>query len=109
MRDTKATGHSVLAFFINPPGISTSKSGLIRLNDDGQTAGIRTRWFRIHSVGDNNVVSKDINAGDIVAVPHGRWTRGFDCNHPDGKLLYGLDPADILGVYNGNEEDLDLA
>ena len=109
MKKITATGHSVLAFFINPPGIATSKAGLIRLDDDGKTSGIRTRWFRIHSVGNDNIVTKDLNAGDIVAVPHGRWTRGFVCDHPEGKLLYALDPVDILGVYDGAEESLDLA
>jgi hypothetical protein len=51
-------------------------------------------------------VYDDIKPGDIIAVPHGRWTRGFDVNHPDGKLLYGIDAKDILGIYEGNEEDI---
>ena len=60
-------------------------------------------------MGDNNIVSKDINAGDIVAVPHGRWTKGLDVGHPEGKMIHGLDPKDIMGVYDGEESDLDLS
>lgn len=106
MRNVKATAHSVLAFFINPPGETITKGGLIKLDDDGSAQGVKTRFFKVHSVGDRNCVSNDIVPGDIVAVPHGRWTRGFDVDHPDGKKLYGLDPKDILGVYIGPEEVL---
>ena len=109
MRNIKATGHSVLAFFVNPPGEYKTPGGVIKLHDDGKTAGIKTRWFRIHSVGNNNIVSKDIKSGDIVAVPHGRWTKGLDVGHPEGKTIHGLDPKDIMGVYDGEESDLDLS
>lgn len=106
MKNVTATAHTVLAFFINPPGETVTRGGLIKMHDDGVAAGIKTRFFRIHSVGTNNCVSDDVKPGDIVAVPHGRWSRGFDVDHPEGKLLYSLDPKDILGVYDGDEADL---
>ena len=34
MRNIKATGHSVLAFFVNPPGEYKSQGGVIKLHDD---------------------------------------------------------------------------
>lgn len=106
MINVKATRTSVLGFFINPPGETVSKGGLIIINDDGNTRGIKTRFFRVHDVGVDSGVYHDIKSGDIIAVPHGRWTRGFDIDHPEGKLLYGIDAKDILGIYEGNEEDI---
>jgi len=106
MRNVKATRTTVLAWFVNPPGETKSKGGVIMLDDDGDVRGIKTRFFRIHDVGVDSGVYEDIKPGDIVAVPHGRWTRGFDVDHPEGYKLYGLDAKDILGVYTGNEENL---
>ena len=104
MKNVRAVKHSVLAFFVNPPGEGRTKGGLITLDDDGKSTGIKTRFFEIHDVGNDNVVTNDIKKGDIVAVAHGRWSRGFDIGHPEGKKLYSLDPKDILGVYTGDIE-----
>jgi hypothetical protein len=106
MRNVKATRTSVLAWFINPPSETVSKGGIIIINDDGDSRGIKTRFFRIHDVGVDSGIYHDIKPGDIVAVAHGRWTRGFDVDHPDGNKLYGLDPKDILGTYDGKVDDL---
>ena len=46
-------------------------SGLILLNDNGTTAGIRPRWGRIYAVGPEQ---KDYSVGDWICVAHGRWT-----------------------------------
>jgi hypothetical protein len=104
MKNVRAIRHSVLGFFVNPPGEGRTKGGLITLDDDGKSTGIKTRFFEIHDVGNDNVVTNDIKKGDIVAVAHGRWSRGFDIGHPEGKKLYSLDPKDILGVYTGDIE-----
>lgn len=106
MKKIRATATSVIGFFINPPGAHTTKGGIIMLDDDGKTEGIKTRFFRIHSVGENSVVAKDVKEGDIVAVPHGRWSRGIDIDHPEGKKLYALDAKDILGIYEGDESEI---
>jgi len=107
MKNVKATRHSVLAFFVNPPGQGKTKGGLITLDDNGETTGIKTRFFEVHDVGDDNVVTNDVKPGDIVAVAHGRWSRGFDIDHPEGKKLYALDPKDILGIWTGDKSVLE--
>ena len=104
MKNVRAIKHSVLGFFVNPPGEGKTKGGLITLDDDGKSTGIKTRFFEVHDVGNDNVVTHDVKKGDIVAVAHGRWSRGFDIDHPEGKKLYSLDPKDILGIWTGDIE-----
>jgi hypothetical protein len=106
MRKIRATANSVLGFFVNPPGQRTTQGGVIMLDDDGNVNGIRTRFFEIHDVGDRTEVAQDIKPGDLVAVAHGRWSRGFDVDAEDGRKLYALDPKDILGIYLGPKENL---
>ena len=104
MKNVRAIRHTVLGFFVNPPGEGRTKGGLITLDDDGKSTGIKTRFFEVHDVGNDNVVTHDVKKGDIVAVAHGRWSRGFDIDHPEGKKLYSLDPKDILGIWTGDIE-----
>ena len=89
MKNVRAVKHSVLAFFVNPPGEGRTKGGLITLDDDGENVGIKTRFFEIHDVGSDNDVTHDCKQGDIVAVAHGRWSRGFDVDHPEF-LAHGM-------------------
>lgn len=102
MRQVKATATSVLGFFINPPGETKSAGGVILIDDDANERGIKTRFFEVHDVGERTEVYEDIKKGDIVAVAHGRWSRGFDIDHPEGKKIYALDAKDILGIYTGD-------
>ena len=60
MKNVRAVKHSVLAFFVNPPGEGKTKGGIITLDDDGDASGIKTRFFEVHSVGNDNVVTDDI-------------------------------------------------
>ena len=48
MRKVRATATSVLGFFVNPPGEGRTKGGLITLDDDGKTEGIKSRFFEVH-------------------------------------------------------------
>lgn len=102
MREVKATPKSVLGFFVTPPGQSVTQGGIHLLDDNGKTEGIKTRFFEIHDVGASTIVSTDIKKGDIVAVPHGRWSRGFDIGREDGKKIHALDPKDIMMIYEGD-------
>ena len=104
MKNVRAIRHSVLGFFVNPPGEGRTKGGIITLDDDGDNTGIKTRFFEVHSVGSDNEVTNDIKEGDLVAVAHGRWSRGFDIDHPEGKKLYSLDPKDIMGIWEGDRQ-----
>ena len=49
--------------------------GIVILNDNGKTEGIRPRWGRVYDVGPEQ---KDVEVGQWVMVAHGRWTRGID-------------------------------
>ncbi len=102
MRQVKATATSVLAFFVNPPGEHTLNSGLIILDDNGDTRGIKSRYFEVHDVGSRTEVADDVKKGDIVLVAHGRWSRGFNVDDVDGRKLYALDAKDIMGIYEGD-------
>ena len=52
-------------------------------------------------------MTDDIQKGDPVAVAHGRWSRGFDVDHPEGKKLHALDPKDIMGIWTGDRSVLE--
>jgi len=80
-----------------------TSSGLMLLDDDMRTAGIRPRWARVYAIGPEQ---EDIAVGDWVLVSHGRWTRGVDIEDADGdKTLRRIDPNDILLV--SDEEPTD--
>jgi len=70
-------------------------SGIILINDNGTTAGIRPRWGRVYAVGPEQ---KDFKAGDWICVAHGRWTRGVDIEDADGNVvtIRKIDPKDVL-------------
>lgn len=79
-------------------------SGLILLNDNGTTAGIRPRWGRIYAVGPDQ---KDYSVGDWICVAHGRWTRGVEIEDADGKVITirKVDPKDILLISDEQPSD----
>lgn len=68
--------------------------GIVLLNDNGKSLGIRPRWGRVYAVGP---AQQDVQVGDWVCVAHGRWTRGIDIEDESGKhTLRRVDPKDIL-------------
>jgi co-chaperonin GroES (HSP10) len=79
-------------------------SGLILLNDNGTTAGIRPRWGRIYAVGPEQ---KDYSVGDWICVAHGRWTRGVDIEDAEGNTvtIRKVDPKDILLISDEQPSD----
>lgn len=71
-------------------------SGVILMNDNGTTAGIRPRWGQIYAVGPDQ---KDVTVGQWICVAHGRWTRGIEIEDQQGrKTIRKIDPKDILLV-----------
>lgn len=71
-----------------------SRGGLILLNDNGTTQGIRPRWAQVYAVGPEQ---HDVKVGQWILVAHGRWTRGIDIEDESGKLtIRRVDPKDIL-------------
>jgi hypothetical protein len=78
-------------------------SGVILLNDNGTTAGIRPRWARIYAVGPEQ---SDVTVGQWICVAHGRWTRGVEIEDDNGvRTIRKIDPKDILLVSNQQPND----
>jgi hypothetical protein len=73
----------------------TLNSGIVLLNDNGTSAGIRPRWGRVYAVGPRQTNFKE---GDWICVAHGRWTRGVEIEDADGHVITirKIDPKDIL-------------
>jgi len=68
--------------------------GIVLLNDNGKSTGIRPRWGQVYAVGPEQL---DVRVGEWVCVAHGRWTRGIDVEDENGKqTLRRVDPKDIL-------------
>ena len=71
-----------------------SRGGIVIINDNGTTRGIRPRWGQVYAVGPDQ---EDVRPGDWVLVAHGRWTRGIDVEDEHGKkTLRRVDPNDIM-------------
>jgi co-chaperonin GroES (HSP10) len=71
-------------------------SGIVLLNDNGKSTGIRPRWGQVYAIGPEQ---QDVSVGQWVCVAHGRWTRGVDIEDETGKkTLRRIDPKDILLV-----------
>lgn len=71
-----------------------TRSGIVLLNDNGTSKGIRPRWGQVYAVGPEQT---DVKVGEWVLVAHGRWTRGLDIEDETGaKTIRRVDPDDIL-------------
>ena len=81
----------------------TLSSGIILMNDNGTTAGIRPRWGRVYAIGPDQ---KDVKIGQWICVAHGRWTRGLDIEDAAGaKTIRRVDPKDILLISDEQPDD----
>jgi len=80
-------------------------SGILLLNDDGKTSGIRPRWAKVYAVGPEQT---EIQVGQWIFVEHGRWSRGIEVEVNDEQLtLRRVDPKSIIFVSDEepNEDD----
>ena len=77
--------------------------GIVLLNDNGKSTGIRPRWGQVYAVGPDQ---QDVRVGQWVCVAHGRWTRGIDVEDETGKkTLRRVDPDDLLIVTDEQPQD----
>ena len=77
--------------------------GIVLLNDNGKSTGIRPRWGQVYAVGPDQ---KEVTVGQWVCVAHGRWTRGIDVEDETGqKTLRRVDPNDLLIVSDEQPQD----
>lgn len=80
-----------------------SRGGIVLLNDNGSTAGIRPRWGQVYAIGPDQ---QDVAVGQWVCVAHGRWTRGIDVEDESGKrTLRRVDPKDIMLISDEPVQD----
>jgi hypothetical protein len=78
-----------------------TQSGLILMNDNGTTLGIRPRWGQVYAVGP---AQKDVRVGQWICVAHGRWTRGLEIEDETGpKTIRRIDPEDILLISDSEQ------
>lgn len=78
-------------------------SGIILLDDNGTTAGIRPRWGRVYRVG---AEQRDVQPGQWICVAHGRWTRGLEIEDAEGvRTIRRVDPKDILLISDERPSD----
>ena len=78
-------------------------SGIVLLNDNGKSTGIRPRWGQVYAVGPEQ---HEVIVGQGVCVAHGRWTRGIDVEDETGKkTLRRIDPKEIMLVSDEQPQD----
>jgi co-chaperonin GroES (HSP10) len=84
-----------------------STGGIIIMNDNGKSTGIRPRWGQVYAVGPTQT---DVAPGQWVCVAHGRWTRGLDIQDETGKkALRRVDPKEILLVSDTEPKDVSFS
>jgi co-chaperonin GroES (HSP10) len=85
-----------------------SRGGIILMNDDMKSAGIRPRWAQVYALGPD--VKADIKVGDYIMIAHGRWSRGQTIEDETGeKIIRKVDPNDILLVSEEKVEDYTMS
>ena len=80
-----------------------SQGGIIMLDDDMKSAGIRPRWAQIYALGSNVDYLK---VGQYIMISHGRWSRGQAIEDETGeKVIRKVDPKDVLLVSDNKVDD----
>lgn len=86
-----------------------TKSGIVLLNDDMKSHGIRPRWAQVYALGPDFNQYDEIKVGKWIYITHGRWTRGIDIEDETGKhTLRRVDPDDILLISDEPVNDLTI-
>lgn len=84
-------------------GERITSGGLVLLNDDSRSAGVRPRWARVYALGNQQ---KDFAVGQWILVSHGRWTRGVNIEVDGEELtIRRIDPKDVLLVSDQEPSD----
>jgi co-chaperonin GroES (HSP10) len=81
-----------------------SNGGIVLLNDNGKSTGIRPRWGQVYAIGPKQT---DVKVGDWILIAHGRWTRGMDIEDDTGKhTIRKVDPKEILLISDERPNDV---
>ncbi len=73
-------------------------NGIIIPDDNGKSQGIRPRWGKVYSIGED---IHDIRVGQWILIEHGRWTRMLKVTDDNGNELqvWGVEwPESVLLV-----------
>ena len=85
-------------------GSNTLASGIIIMDDDKKSQGIKARWAEVYSVGPRAKIH--VNPGQYVLIAHGRWTRGINIEDENGlATIRCVDPKDCLAVSDEPQND----
>jgi len=79
-------------------------NGIIIPDDNGKSEGIRPRWGRVYSVGEDVT---EITAGQWILIENGRWTRMLKVKEEDGSYtqLWGVEwPKSVMLVSDEDPE-----
>jgi co-chaperonin GroES (HSP10) len=80
-----------------------TNGGIVLLNDDMKSSGIRPRWAKVYAIGPKQL---DVQIGQYILISHGRWTRGIKIEDDEGeKTIRKIDPNDILMVSDEPVQD----
>ena len=80
-----------------------SNGGIVLLNDDMKSAGIRPRWAKVYAIGPEQ---KDIQVGQYILISHGRWTRGIKIEDDTGEhTIRKVDLNDVLLISDEPVDD----
>ena len=84
-----------------------SNGGIVLIQDDMKSSGIRPRWGKVYAVGPEQ---KEIKVGQYIMISHGRWTRGMKIDDDEGeKTIRKVDNNDILLVSDELVNDLTMS
>ncbi len=86
-------------------GERTTAGGIVLLDDDGKSEGIRPRWCQVYAVGPEQT---DVEVGQWIVVEHGRWTEGQDitlAGQDEPIRLWMVENKCILGITRPGEPD----
>ena len=72
-------------------------SGIVLLDDDGKSDGIRPRWCQVYAVGPEQ---KDVEVGQWILVEHGRWTRAIEIENEHGTFDIRMIEAESVLAYS---------
>jgi hypothetical protein len=100
----KAVGDKIIVHGMYFGG-RTLQSGIVLMDDDKKSEGIKPRWCQVYSIGPRAKV--DFKEGQYILVAHGRWSRGINITDEEGdKTIRTVDPNDCLLVSDEPQEDV---
>lgn len=81
--------------------------GIILPDDNGKSEGIRPRWGRVYSVGEDIT---DIVPGQWIFIENGRWTRMLKVKEDDGShtQLWGVEWPQSVMLVSDTDPDVEV-